>query len=37
MVEGSGEKNNAYARLDVLPGGALRVEGFVRQKGYEWL
>jgi alkaline phosphatase len=37
MVEGSGEKNNAYARLDVLPGGALRVEGFVRQKNYEWL
>lgn len=37
MVEGSGEKNNAYARLDVLPGGALWVEGFVRQKGYEWL
>lgn len=36
VVEGSGEKNNAYARLDVLPGEALRVEGFVRQKGYEW-
>jgi 3',5'-cyclic AMP phosphodiesterase CpdA len=36
MVEGSGEKNNAYARLDALPGGALRVEGFVRQKAYEW-
>jgi Predicted phosphohydrolases len=34
MVEGSGEKKNAYARLDVLPGGALRVEGFVRQKAY---
>lgn len=37
MVEGSGEKNNAYARLDVLPDGALRVEGFVRQKNYKSL
>jgi alkaline phosphatase len=36
IVEGSGEKNNAYARLDVLPSGALRVEGFVRQGGYAW-
>ena len=36
MVEGSGEKNNAYARLDVLTNGALRVEGFARQKEYQW-
>jgi alkaline phosphatase len=36
MVEGSGEENNAYARLDVLQDGALRIEGFVRQKGYAW-
>ena len=36
MVEGSGEKNNAFARLDVLAGGELRVEGFVRQKSYRW-
>lgn len=36
IVEGSGAQNNAYARLDVLPGGALRVEGFVRQKAYQW-
>jgi 3',5'-cyclic AMP phosphodiesterase CpdA len=36
MVEGSGQKNNAYARLDVLRGEALRVEGFASQKGYEW-
>ena len=36
MVEGSGAENNAYARLDVLASGALKVEGFVRQKPYEW-
>jgi alkaline phosphatase len=36
MVEGSGEKNNAYARLEVLPNAALRVEGFARQKEYQW-
>jgi alkaline phosphatase len=36
MVEGSGEKNNAFARLDLLSSGALRVEGFVRQKAYAW-
>jgi alkaline phosphatase len=35
IVEGSGAQNNAYARLDVL-GGALSVEGFVRQKAYQW-
>jgi predicted phosphodiesterase len=36
IVEGSGEKNNAFARLDVLPGGVLRVEGFVRQQAYRF-
>jgi len=36
IVEGSGAQNNAFARLDVLPGGALRVAGFVRQKAYRW-
>lgn len=36
MVEGSGEQNNAFARLDVLPDDVLRVEGFVRQKAYKW-
>jgi alkaline phosphatase len=36
MVEGSGEKNNAFARLDCLPGAALRIAGFVRQASYDW-
>jgi alkaline phosphatase len=36
MIEGTGDKNNAFARLDVLPTGALRVTGFVRSKSYEW-
>jgi alkaline phosphatase len=36
MVEGSGENNSAFARLDVLPGGTLRLAGFVKQKSYEW-
>ena len=36
MVEGSGAGNNAFARLDVLPEGALKVTGFVRQKSYAW-
>lgn len=36
MVEGSGEKNNAFTRLDVLPSGTLQLVGFVRQKSYEW-
>ena len=35
MVEGSGEENNAYAILDVLPGNAIRIRGFRRQKSYE--
>ena len=36
MVEGSGESNNAFARLDILRNGTLRLEGFVRQKSYQW-
>jgi alkaline phosphatase len=36
MVEGSGEKNNGFTRLDVLPSGTLKLVGFVRQKSYEW-
>ena len=36
MVEGSGDENSAYARLDVLPGGSLSVAGFVKQKAYQW-
>ena len=36
MVEGSGEKNNAFARLDCLPGEAIQIAGFVRQASYDW-
>ncbi|NUQ61641.1 MAG: metallophosphoesterase family protein [Pirellulales bacterium] len=36
MVEGSGEENNAYALLDILPGHGMRIAGFRKQKGYEW-
>lgn len=36
MVEGSGPDQNAYALLDVLPGGGIRLTGFRRQKSYGW-
>ena len=36
MVEGSGAQNNAYAMLDILPGDAMRISGFRRQKSYAW-
>jgi predicted phosphohydrolase len=36
MVEGSGEENNAYAMMDVLPDDSIRVRGFRKQRGYEW-
>ncbi|NLF68612.1 MAG: alkaline phosphatase [Candidatus Anammoximicrobium sp.] len=36
MVEGPGLDHNAYAILDVLPGGELRVTGFGRQPSYRW-
>ena len=35
MVEGSGEKSNSYAVLDILPGDTLRLRGFRRQKSYD--
>lgn len=34
MVEGSGEENSAYAVMDVLPGDAIRIKGFRKQKSY---
>jgi hypothetical protein len=34
LVEGSGEENSAYSVLAIHPGGALRVEGFRRQRNY---
>lgn len=36
MVEGSGEENNAYAVMDLLPGDAIRIRGFRKQKSYDW-
>ena len=36
MVEGSGEENNAYAILDILPDDAIRITGFRKQKSYQW-
>jgi alkaline phosphatase len=34
VVEGSGPENNAYAMLDILPGDAIRIIGFRKQKSY---
>jgi len=34
MVEGSGKENNAYAVMDVRSNGAIRIEGFRKQKSY---
>ena len=36
MVEGAGVENNAFTRIDILPGNALRVTGFQKQKSYDW-
>ncbi len=36
MVEGSGAENNSYALLDLLPGDAIRITGFCKQKSYRW-
>jgi alkaline phosphatase len=36
MVEGSGDENNAYAVMDVLPKDTIRIRGFRKQKSYEW-
>jgi alkaline phosphatase len=34
MIEGSGSENNAYAVMDILPGDAIRIRGFRRQRSY---
>ena len=36
MIEGAGLDNNAFAILDVLPGGELRLTGFGKQPSYRW-
>jgi alkaline phosphatase len=34
MVEGSGAANNAYAVMDLLPGDAIRIRGFGKQRAF---
>jgi len=36
MVEGAGPANNAYAVMDILPGDAVRIAGFRKQKSYRY-
>ena len=36
IVEGSGPENNSYAMLDILPGDAVRITGFRKQKSHQW-
>ena len=36
MIEGPGPENNAYAMMDLLPGDAIRIRGFRKQKSYRW-
>jgi predicted phosphodiesterase len=36
MVEGAGPDANAYAVVDILPGDAIHITGFRKQKSYQW-
>ncbi len=36
MVEGTGDKNNGFSTLNVQADGTLQLEGFVKQKSYQW-
>jgi predicted MPP superfamily phosphohydrolase len=36
LVEGSGEENNGYSLMDILPGDVIRITGFRKQKNYLW-
>lgn len=36
MIEGRGLENNAYAVMDILPGDAIRITGFCKQKSCRW-
>lgn len=36
MVEGSGEKNNSYATMDIFDNQTIRMTGFRKQKNYAW-
>ena len=36
MIEGTGKENNAYARMDILPGDTICITGFRKQQSHEW-
>lgn len=36
MVEGSGEENSAYTMMTVAKNGSIAIEGFLKQKSYQW-
>lgn len=36
MVEGDGAENNGYSLLEIAANGDLRLQGFRRQKNYDW-
>lgn len=36
MVEGAAPANNAYAVIDLPPGGEIRIRGFRKQKSHQW-
>ncbi|MBI1373266.1 MAG: alkaline phosphatase [Phycisphaera sp.] len=36
MIEGDGVENNGYSTMKLWPDGAIRIEGFRKQKNYAW-
>lgn len=36
MIEGTGVESNGYSLLEIDPNGTIRLDGFRRQKDYEW-
>lgn len=36
MIDGSGEENSGYSKLEIAANGAIRVTGFRKQKHYDW-
>ncbi len=36
MVEGSGKENNGYSLMNIEPNGTIRLNGFRKQKPYNW-
>jgi alkaline phosphatase len=37
MIEGSGAENNGYSVMEVAPDGTIRLAGFRKQMGYQWM